>query len=118
MKIEIGQAIQQGEVYIKRLADRPETDGLDTVSPTGNGYILAHSESGHHHILSGGDVLERSAKGAGMQKFYAILDNPEKIIQDAAGNPHQEIGLPPGFYDIRISREYNPFTEQARRVAD
>lgn len=116
--MEIGQAIQQGEVYIRRLADRPDMTGLEPVRPDhAKGYILAHSESGHHHILSGGDLLERPNGGAGMDRFYAILDNPETVEQDAA-NPHDAATLPAGFYDIRISREYNPFTEQARRVAD
>jgi len=52
-----------------------------------------------------------------MQIFYAMLDEPQSFIQDAA-NPHGGYQLAPGIYEFRISREYNPFTEQARRVAD
>ena len=117
MKLEIGKPIQQGEVYIKRLAEPPKTEGLTVVKETSRGFILSHSESGHHHILTGGTVLERPMRKEGLDAFYAILENPEEVIQDAA-NPHGSYSLPAGFYDIRISREHNPFTEQARRVAD
>ena len=54
---------------------------------------------------------------AGMQVFYAILDAPEKFIQDAA-NPHGGYALDPGIYRFDVSREFDPFAEQARRVAD
>ena len=117
MEIEIGQVIQQGEVRIKRLTDVPEIDGLQQRKRGKNGFILAHSESGHHHLLTGGDVLERPSNREGLEMLYAILDKPEQVIQDAA-SPHDAYTLPPGAYDIRISREFNPFAEQARRVAD
>ena len=54
---------------------------------------------------------------AGMQIFYAILDAPEKFEQDAA-NPHGGFDLAAGIYEFRVSREFDPFAEQARRVAD
>ena len=69
-------------------------------------------------LLTGGDVMERTDKvPAGMQVFFAILDKPEQLIQDAA-TPHTGYNLDPGIYRFDISREFNPFTEQARRVAD
>jgi len=114
--MEINTAIQQGEVYIRRIASMPDTAGTTEVKKTDKGFILSHSESGNHHLLTDGELLERPPLN-GMDRFYAILENPEKVIQDAA-NPHEAQNLPAGFYDIRISREYDPFTEQARRVAD
>lgn len=116
--MKINEAIQQGEVYIKRLPDHPNIDGMEAMKEIDKGgYILSHSESGHHHILDGGTVLERPKKQDGMYRLFAILDEPQKVIQDAS-NPHGEHILPAGFYDIRISREYNPFLKEARRVAD
>jgi len=113
--MKIGEALQQGEVYIRRI-EKPEIAGLKPVKKTEKGFILSHSESGNHHLLTDGELLERP-KQAGMDCFYAILENPEKVIQDAAV-PHEAQNLPAGFYDIRISREFDPFTQQARRVAD
>lgn len=115
MKQVIGQ---QGEVRIIKVDALPtgmETRKADRVA---KGFVISHSESGHHHVLTGGDVMERVDQvPAGMQIFYAILDEPEKFIQDAA-NPHGGFDLTAGLYEFRVSREFDPFAEQARRVAD
>ena len=114
MKQVIGQ---QGEVCIVKIGALPKME-TKPVEKHGNGYIISHSESGHHHVLTGGDVMERTnGVPAGMQIFYAILKEPQSLIQDAAV-PHAGFDLAPGFYEFRISREFNPFSDQARRVAD
>lgn len=115
MKQVIGQ---QGECRIAKIEAIPE--GIETikVQKTGKGFVISHSESGHHHLLTGGDVMERtSAVPAGMQIFYAILEEPASFEQDAA-NPHGGYDLDPGVYEFRVSREFDPFAEQARKVAD
>jgi hypothetical protein len=115
MKQVIGQ---QGEVRIVKIDAVPQEMQTKPAQKIAKGYIISHSESGHHHLLTGGDVMERTDKvPAGMQQFYAILDAPEKFIQDAA-NPHGGYDLDPGIYRFDVSREYDPFAEQARRVAD
>lgn len=115
MKQIIGQ---QGEVRIVKIDTIPGDMQTKTVERSAGGFIISHSESGHHHLLTGGDVMERIDKVPdGMQVFYAILDDPQSFIQDAA-NPHGGYDLDPGIYEFRVSREFNPFTEQARRVAD
>jgi hypothetical protein len=53
----------------------------------------------------------------GMQIIYALLDAPASLVQDAPV-PHGGYDLAPGAYCFKISREYDPFAEQARRVAD
>lgn len=115
MKQVIGQ---QGEVRIVKIDALP--DGMETkaVQKIAKGFVISHSESGHHHVLTGGDVMERVDRvPEGMQIFYALLDKPQSFIQDAA-NPHGGYDLDPGIYEFRVSREFNPFAEQARRVAD
>jgi len=108
---------QQGEVNIKHIDVVPNCETKE-VNRTSKGYIISHSESGHHHLLTDGDVVERTSDvPAGMQIFYAILDTPQEFIQDAS-NAHKPVKLDPGVYAFRVSREFNPFTEQARRVAD
>lgn len=108
----------QGEITIIKLDRLPE--GMETrpVERAAKGWIISHSESGHHHVLTGGDVMERvSDVPVGMQKLYALLDEPASLVQDAAV-PHGSYDLEPGAYEFRISREFDPFAEQARRVAD
>lgn len=115
MKQVIGQ---QGECRIVKLDALPKDIQSRKAEKVSKGYVISHSESGHHHVLTGGDVMERTNNvPAGMQVFYAILDKPEQFIQDAA-NPHGGFALDPGIYRFDVSREYDPFAEQARRVAD
>jgi hypothetical protein len=115
MKQVIGQ---QGECRIVKIDALPagmETKKVDRIA---KGFVISHSESGHHHVLTGGDVMERiNNVPAGMQIFFAILDEPQSFFQDAA-NPHGGYDLDPGIYEFRVSREFDPFAEQARRVAD
>jgi hypothetical protein len=115
MKQVIGQ---QGEVRIVKVDALPADMQTKAVNRIAKGFVISHSESGHHHVLTGGDVMERVDRvPAGMQVFYAILDEPQSFIQDAA-NPHGGFDLDPGVYEFRVSREHDPFSDQVRRVAD
>ena len=108
----------QGEITIIQIDNLPENISTKPVERTGKGWIISHSESGHHHVLTGGDVMERTDNvPAGMQILYAILDEPASLIQDAAV-PHEGYHDLSGIIEFRISREFDPFAEQARRVAD
>lgn len=107
----------QGEVTIIKIDAIPA--GVKTKPATARNHrgqiIISHSESGHHHVVTGGEVLEREDAPEGMQIFYAIF--PRALEQDAP-TPHESYELPDQFYEFRIAREFDPFAEQARRVAD
>lgn len=115
MKEVIGQ---QGEVRIIKVDKVPDGVSTKATERVAKGYVISHSESGHHHVVTGGEVMERTSDvPGGMQIFYAILERPERFIQDAA-NPHGGFNLPPGVYEFRVSREFDPFADQVRRVMD
>lgn len=117
-KIVNNAPVQQGEVRIVKIDALPTDMETKPVERITGGYIISHSESGHHHLLSGGDVMERTNNvPAGLRMLYAILDEPQSFAQDAS-NPHGSYEMVPGIYEMRVSREFDPFSEQARRVAD
>lgn len=111
----------QGEVNIRKIDALPEHLGLTPIAPERGLLIVGHSESGHHHGFRSGAgvaVMERTKDvPAGMKILYAILDEPTALIQDAA-HPHEPLMLGAGIHELRISREFDPFAEEARRVAD
>lgn len=116
-------AAAQGEVNCRRIAALPEAvvAGLVTIAPERGMLIVGHSESGSHHgfrVQDGVTVMERT-KGvpAGMKILYAILERPADLIQDAAA-PHEPMAFDAGIFELKIAREFDPFSEQARRVAD
>ena len=108
-----------GEVnFLRVTGGSVDISGFLPCEPVNGGYIVGHSESGHNHILEDRDgvaVMERTLDG--MKVLYAILENPTKLKQ-SAGAPHKEQVVEPGEYIITNNQEYDPFSEQARRVAD
>lgn len=114
---------QQGEVRIEGITKLPE--GLQPFSGEMLGkksFIISHSESGNHHVIDadGVTVLERPLPeefGSGMKLLYAIVEKPSEIYVNAERH-HKPQELPPGIYEMTISTEVDPFTKQARRVAD
>lgn len=80
--------------------------------------IISHSESGAHHVLDAGvTVLEKPDAPEGMRVLYALLEKPVRLFQDAP-DAHGEHMLEPGLIEFRVAREFDPFSEQVRRVAD
>lgn len=79
MKQVIGQ---QGEVRIIKIDALPEAMQTKNVDRIAKGFVISHSESGHHHCVTGGDVMERIDNvPEGMQVFFAILENPEELCR-------------------------------------
>lgn len=108
----------QGEITIIRIDALPTGITTKPAEMCATGAIISHSESGHHHVLTGGEVMERTSDvPTGMRVLYAILDEPAALIQDATV-PHAGYDLAPGVYEFRCAREFDPFAEQARRVND
>lgn len=112
---------QQGEVKVYDIASIPSDATCIPVERCVAGFIISHSESGHHHVIPAhGDVevMERTDNvPPGMRIIYAIVKDPTMLIQDAP-TPHDVIALTHGVKMFRIQREFNPFLEEARRVAD
>ncbi len=104
--------------FFQNTEGRLDTAGFSRLKPVNGAYIVGHSESGHNHVLEaspGVEVMEREIDG--MKVLHAILKNPTSLRQ-SAGAPHKEQVVEPGEYFITNNVEYNPFLEQARRVAD
>lgn len=110
----------QGEITTDVIDKLPEGATLRKVKPVNGRLVISHSEQGHDHYIPAADaeLLERTDNvPTGMQIFYSIVKNPTALKQSAAV-PHAEIALEAKIYRHRISREFDPFEEQARRVAD
>lgn len=118
MEIKRTAIANQGEIRIDRLSAAPDAEMKPFEEKNGKGFIISHSEQGHHHILEGDvEVMERVKSPAGARILQAIVKEPTRLFQDASV-PHEPVMLDPGIYEFRIKREYDPFLEQARRVAD
>ena len=111
--------IRQGEVRISPITAMPDC-ATRPVPVTNGAFIVGESESHHHHVLDaeGVTVLERTDRmPSGMKLLYAIVEQTT-MLRQTRSDPHAEHIIDPGTYEIRIKREFNPFAEQVRRVAD
>ena len=119
MTIRYKDLPDQGELRIDSVSALPSDLRPTSVERRPDGFVMAHSESGNHHVLSGDvDVLERTDTRTGMDILYAIVkEGGAKLWQDA-GTPHKPVMLDEGIYSFRTKREYDPFAEEVRRVAD
>ncbi len=107
----------QGEAFIRRIETRP--DGLTPIEPENGHYIIAHSETGHHHVMEPGGValLERTTGvEEGLRILHLIVSEPTSLDHLRGSDTHESIMFEPGEYEIRLQREYTP--EGFRRVAD
>ena len=113
------KVFQQGEIYGRIVEELPQGLIPFTEKDKVGNFIISHSEKGHHHVLGGDvEVMERTqGVEEGMRILYAIVKEPTALKQNAP-NAHEEQVILPGKYEFRISRQWNSFARQARRVAD
>jgi len=103
----------QGDLMIRRIVELPE--GLDAGISEAGDFILAHSETGHHHV-----VKERAAQllidKANAFIAYLKVAEPAEIEHLREHDKHESYMLTPGIYEIRRQREHTP--EGWRRAQD
>lgn len=103
----------QGDILITRIKALP----INVISqkPNEGNFIVAHSETGHHHTVTSDGVQYFQAANDPMIA-YLVIDNSAELIHNRSFDTHESIGFDAGIYEIRRQREYTP--EGWRRVAD
>lgn len=103
--------IAQGDLLIEKIETIPEN--LTAVKSEDN-HVLAHSETGHHHIVSAEKVNYYPAN----DEFFGYLDVKQEaqIIHLRGFDTHAPINLKEGKYKVTRQREYTP--QGYRRVLD
>ena len=85
---------------------------LSQLDSQGN-YIVAHSETGHHHTVSAKAVKVWIAT---QMLMYMEVKKAVELKHHRAFDRHDTLIVPPGMWEIRRQREYTP--EGWRRVED
>lgn len=103
----------QGDILIRRITKIP--DNAVKQESKGNKYIVAHSETGHHHTMESDGVQLYFAANDPMIMYLAV-DNTANLVHNRSFDTHETIQFKQGLYEIRRQREYTP--DGWRRVAD
>lgn len=108
----------QGDLFIRRINALPA--GLKPMAVEAGKYIVAHSETGHHHVIEARPnvvVFDTDDPLVSYLQVIEATDAMETVIKHLRSfDTHESIKVGPGNYEIRRQREYTP--EGWRRAAD
>lgn len=112
MKNVTSQAFQGDVMFRKRVEPIP-VDARLQPSPA-DGIVVAHSETGHHHVAEGRDLSTFSTT----DPRFSFLRVPEfaNIIHRRDFDTHEPLRLDAGDWDVVRQREHRP--EGWQTVAD
>ena len=103
----------QGDLMIRRITAIPP--GVKKTAPLDGVHIVAHSESGHNHVVES-RAADRFIDETNAFIAYLDVTSPADIEHLRSFDTHEALHLEPGIYEVRNQREYTP--EGWRPAAD
>lgn len=76
-------------------------------------FIVAHSETGHHHVIESEVPMSVAEK-----EMYIELFADSAIVHKKSFEAHKTLPLEKGIYKRYEAVEYDPFSQIVRRVVD
>lgn len=110
---------RQGDVYLIRIGKLPS--GIKPIQPSADGkYILAHSESGHNHVVEAKPNVKYFSSDDPLVNYLQVLDATDEmenfLVHLRDYDTHETIKFVPDVYCAISGRESAP--EGWRRAAD
>lgn len=112
MKTFVNRAAQ-GDVYIMRIAALPV--GVERIAAEGAHVVVAHSETGHNHVMDARTV-EMYRLPDEIYECFLVVKEATPLEHLRSFDTHESLMHEPGVYRVRRQREYVP--EGWRRAAD
>lgn len=105
--------IRHGEVILKEVSSLPKEAKLETET---NKHIVAHSETGHHHVLESIDNYKVYTWNG---ETYIELGSVGTLFHEKTGKDvHTPHKVAPAVYKIVIKKEFDYFAGAIRNVRD
>lgn len=98
--------VAQGDLLLTRIDALPP--GLTEVPPTGRVHIVAHSETGHHHVVDAHAGVRYFRSPDPLISYLEVADASTTLRHLREHDTHRPHGLRPGKYELRRQREYTP----------
>lgn len=106
--------IRHGEVILKPILELPKEAKLENITKE---YIVAHSETGHHHILST-DLSDFKVYSWNGETYLEVPQIAELWHQKTGKDTHAPHKVMPAFYKVVIKKSFNYFRKIMERVKD
>jgi hypothetical protein len=105
-------AIQHGEAMLLPVTKLPKGEVRQVTTE-----IIAHSETGHHHVIESPVVFQAQGE-VDKEDLYIRLFEPAKLVHKKPTNRHKTLTVPTGIWKVIHKTEYNPFAGLITRVKD
>lgn len=100
----------QGDLLIRRIDALPNE--AKSVNSEKGLFVVAHSETGHNHVIAERPNVEYFASNDPMISYLKVIeatDETEIVLEHMRSfDTHESIVISPGIYEIRRQREYTP----------
>ncbi len=107
------QIVRHGEVILKPLSKMPK--GVKLQKETKK-YIVAHSETGHHHVLEAPEKYKIYTLDG---DTYIQLGTLADLVHEKTGRDvHTPHKIAPSVYKVVIKKQFDYFTKKMERVRD
>jgi len=70
--------------------------------------VLAHSETGHNHMLEGSDAWVHKIEANPLVCFLQIDGEYADVVHKRSFDTHETLRLPKGTWEVRRQREWTP----------
>lgn len=107
----------QGDFIIFRIDRLP--DNVVAMAPINGEVIVAHSETGHNHVMERTKVDAYKPKDVAevdLYDLFLVVKEPTEIVHQRSFDTHETILVNEGTYQIKRQREYT--AEGFRKAAD
>jgi hypothetical protein len=117
----IKNSARQGELYIDRVPNLPNS--AKKILPIKGVYIVAHSESGHHHVIEEAPSVNLYSTDDPMVSYLEVIESTEETEAllrhlKSGTERHDDIRFTGGIYELRNQSEADSTPEGWRRAAD
>ena len=103
------QPIRHGELLLLPVEEQDMTGAVEEVN-----YVASHSETEHHHVLTGrSQVLEVEGRDT-----LVRLAADTTVEHRKSFDRHDTVAVPAGDWKILRKKEYDPFAKVMREVWD
>ena len=97
----------QGDLYISRIEALPAT--ARPVAPVDGRYVVAHSETGHHHVIKAQGCEYFTDEEDATTAYLRVIEASEVVLKHLRStDTHAPIKVLGGIYRIRRAREWTP----------
>lgn len=107
--------VRHGEVILKPISELPKEA---TFVKETNREIVAHSETGHHHVLEATDLSKFKVYTWNGETYLELPEVATLLHEKTGADVHTPHKIAPALYQVVIKKSFDYFEGKLKRVRD